>query len=98
MSLTIVVATNVESRFHGFLASAMVEVAPGVYVSPRLNRDARERMWSAISDWHAHIQHGTILMLWRDKSCPGAIAVNTLGIPRRDLVDSDGILLTRNKI
>mgnify|MGYP001594513203 CR=1 FL=1 len=98
MSLTIIVTSDVQSRFHGFLGSVMVEVAPGLYVSPQLNRDARDRLWAVVSEWHEQIQHGTITMLWLDKSCSGSIAVKTLGTPRRDLVDVDGLLLTRREL
>ncbi len=95
MSLTVVVTCDVPGRFHGFLASAMVQVSTGLYISPQLNRDARDRMWAVLADWFSHTRQGTITMLWRDKSFPGSIAVNTLGTPRRNLVDIDGLLLTK---
>lgn len=98
MSLTVVITCDVQSRFHGFLGSAMIEIAPGTYVSPQLNRDARERLWTVIADWYEQIRHGAIIMLWRDKSCPGGISVLTLGLPRRELIDVDGLLLTRKQI
>ena len=34
MPMTVVVTRDVEARYRGFLASAMLEIAPGVYVSP----------------------------------------------------------------
>ena len=58
MPMTVVVTRDVEPRYRGFLASAMLEIAPGVYVSAgsfrrraraclgrarRLVHDARER-------------------------------------------------------
>lgn len=98
MSLTVIVTCDVQARFHGFLGSAMVEVAPGLYVSPQINRDARDRIWNVISEWHGQIRQGTISMLWRDKSCPGFVAVKTLGTPRRELVDVDGLLLTKREL
>ncbi len=98
MSLTVVITCDVQSRFHGFLGSVMIEIAPGTYVSPQLNRDARDRLLAVVASWHEQIRQGTIIMLWRDKSCPGGIAVKTLGLPRRDLVDVDGLLLTRKPI
>ena len=32
--MTVVVTVNVEGRYRGFLASVMLEIAPGVYTSP----------------------------------------------------------------
>jgi CRISPR-associated protein Cas2 len=98
MSLTVIVTCDVQARFHGFLGSAMVEVAPGLYVSPQLNRDARDRLWVVVSEWYEQLKHGAVIMLWRDKSSPGFVAVKTLGVPRRELVDVDGLLLTRREL
>ena len=94
MSLTIVVTCDVQSRYHGFLASSMLEIAPGTYVSPRLNRDARDRIWEVINDWFQALSRGSITMIWRDKSCPGDVAIKHLGTARRELKEIDGLLLT----
>ena len=51
MPMTIVVTRDVESRYRGFLASVMLEVSPGVYVSPDLSSGVRERIWAVINDW-----------------------------------------------
>ena len=32
--MTVVVTVSVEARYRGFLASVMLEIAPGVYTSP----------------------------------------------------------------
>lgn len=37
MTLTVIVTRDVEPRYRGFLASAMLEVAPTVYIHPRLS-------------------------------------------------------------
>ena len=34
--MTVVVTINVEARYREFLASAMLEIAPGVYTSPQM--------------------------------------------------------------
>ena len=36
--MTVVVTINVEARYRGFLASAMLEIAPGVYTSPQMTQ------------------------------------------------------------
>ena len=44
MPMTVIVTRNVEPRYRGFLASAMLEIAPGVYVAPDLSSGVRERV------------------------------------------------------
>ena len=43
MALVMIVVRDVADRFHGFLASVMLEVAPNVFVSPRMNPGVRKR-------------------------------------------------------
>ena len=69
MPMTVVVTRDVESRYRGFLASAMLEVAPGVYVSPDLSHGVRERIWTVISTWYDVLDRGAVVMMWRDSSC-----------------------------
>jgi CRISPR-associated endoribonuclease Cas2 subtype I-E len=45
--MTVVVTRNVPDRYRGFLASCMLELAPGVYTSPHMNQSVRERVWAA---------------------------------------------------
>ena len=44
MSMTVVVTRNVAPRFRGFLASVMLEIAPGVYTAPEMSKGVRERV------------------------------------------------------
>ncbi len=98
MSLTIVVTRDVQARYRGFLGSAMLEVAPGVYVSPRMNNAVRERIWDVVSGWHAQLCQGSITLLWRDTSAPGQMSIKQCGEPPKELVDTDGLLLVRRAI
>lgn len=95
MPLCIVVTRNVEMRYRGFIGSVMLEIAPGVYVGPRLSKAVRERVWDVLSDWHATLQNGSIVMTWRDASAPGGIRVLTLGEAPKELVEHEGSLLVR---
>ncbi len=52
MALVMIVTRDVVDRFHGFLASVMLEIAPNVFVAPRMNKGVRERTWDVVSDWH----------------------------------------------
>lgn len=97
MPMTVVVTRDVEDRYRGFLSSVMLELAPGVYTGPRLNRAARERVWQVLSDWHGELRRGSIIMTWRDVSAPGHQSVLMLGETRRTLADVDGVLLVKRE-
>lgn len=98
MPMTVIVTRDVEDRYRGFLSSVMLELAPGVYTGPKLSRGVRERVWQVLSEWHGELQRGAILMTWRDPLAPGGQSVLTLGEPRRELVDLDGVLLVRREV
>ncbi|MBL8350314.1 MAG: type I-E CRISPR-associated endoribonuclease Cas2 [Burkholderiaceae bacterium] len=93
MGLTVLITRDVEDRFRGFLASAMLEASPGVYVSKSLTPKARDKLWRVVSDWHAALGQGSLTLLYPDMSCDGGIAVRTLGTPSRRPVQIDGALL-----
>lgn len=98
MSLTVVVTRNVSDRIRGFLASSMLELGPGVYSGARLSKGVRERIWEVLEDWFAAERDASIVMVWRDAQLPGGQAVRTLGVPPVDLVEVDGLILTRRSI
>lgn len=41
MALVVIVTRDVAYRYRGFLASVMLEVAPAVYISPRMSPAVR---------------------------------------------------------
>lgn len=98
MSMTVVVTRDVEDRYRGFLGSCMLELAPGVYTAPRMTRAIRERVWNVLSGWYGHLGRGSVVMTWADNAVPGGQLVATLGIPAKDLVEVDGILLARRPL
>ena len=95
MALVMLVTRDVAERFHGFLASVMLEVAPNVFVAPRMNKGVRERTWSVVADWHGQEPRGSLVMVWCDSSEVGGIGLAHLGTPPRELVEMDGMWLTR---
>lgn len=95
MALVMIVTRDVADRFHGFLSSVMLELAPGVFVSPRMSKGVRERVWGVIAEWHETLRCGSIVMAWRDAKETGGIGVAHLGVPPRELVEVDGMWLTR---
>lgn len=94
MALTILITRDVADRFRGFLSSAMLELAPGVYASPSLTARARDKIWSVVSDWHSQLGGGSLVLVYPDRQADGGLAVRSLGTPSRMPVRLEGVLLT----
>ena len=95
MAMTVVVTRSVDGRYRGFLASAMLEISPGVYVSPDLPKGVRARVWSVLARWHGSLGRGSIVMIYRDTSASGNLQLRHLGDPPKQIWDADGVLLVR---
>ena len=93
--MTVVVTINVEARYRGFLASVMLEIAPGVYTSPQMTSGIRERMWAVLCRWYDYLGQGSIVMTWRDPSAVGEQCIRSLGEPPKEIVDADGVHLVK---
>jgi CRISPR-associated protein Cas2 len=98
MGLVVIVTSDVADRFRGFLASVMLEIAPTVYISPRMNAGVRARTWGVLSDWHNAEPRGSVVMVWRDVNETGGVGIATLGTPPRELVEVDGLWLARRRL
>lgn len=98
MSMTVVVTRNVSDRIRGFIASTMLELAPGVYSAPRISVAVRERIWSVLQDWFSIERDASIVMVWSDNALPGGQSVRTLGVPPVSLVELDGLLITHRTL
>lgn len=95
MALVMIVTRDVAGRFRGFLASVMLEIAPCTYVSPRMSKGVRERIWSVMLQWHDAEPGGSIVMIWRDREATGGIGLAHLGTPIKTLLEQDGMWITR---
>lgn len=93
--MTVVVTINVAARYRGFLASTMLEIAPGVYTSPNMTKGIRGRVWDVLAGWYAELQQGSIVMTWRDPSAVGGQSIRVLGDAPKEIVDADGIYLVK---
>ena len=93
--MTIVVTRDVPGRFRGFLASCMLEVAPGTYVAPKMTQGVRERIWAVVADWHHELHRGSLVMAWRQAGAPGNLGLAFLGEPGKSITEHDGIFLVR---
>ena len=98
MSMTVVVTRNVSSRVRGFLASAMLELAPGVYSAPRISPAVRNRVWAVLEDWFSNESEASVVMIWQEREVPGGQSVRTLGSPPIDFVNVDGLVLARRPV
>lgn len=97
--MTVVVTRDVPLRFRGFLASVMLEIAPGVYTAPRMDEGVRARVWNVLEGWFYDLGHpGSIIMTWRDGRHSSGQAIRTLGLPSKELVDHEGLLLVRKPV
>ena len=93
--MTVVVTVNVEARYRGFLASVMLEIAPGVYTSPRMTSGIRDRIWDVLSKWHYDSGRGAIVMKWSDPAAIGEQRIRLLGEAPKSIVDAEGVYLVK---
>ena len=93
--MTVVVTVNVEGRYRGFLASVMLEIAPGVYTSPDMTSGIRDRVWDVLVRWHNEIGNGSIVMTWRNPTSMSQQSIRSLGNPPKEIVDADGVYLVK---
>lgn len=95
--MTVVVTRDVAPRTRGFLSSCMLELAPGVYTSPRMAASVRRRVQDVLAEWWAAEPSGAVVMTWADHEAVGGQAVWHVGTPRKTLVDvGDELFLVRS--
>ena len=94
MLMTVIVTRNVSQRIRGFLASSMLELAPGVYSSPALSTAVRDRIWAVLTDWFAAEGDASIVLIYGDPTQPGRQNVKRLGLPPIAIDEIDGLLVT----
>lgn len=98
MSMIVVVTRNVSPRMRGFLASTMLELAPGVYVGANISAGVRERIWETVSQWFPHEHEASVVMVYPDAAAPGHLAARFLGVPPLAIELIDGLVVTRKQL
>ena len=98
MPMVVIITRDVEPRYRGFLGSAMLELAPGVYAQPRMSAGIRTRIWEVLSEWYFQLHTGSILMTWADTGASGDLGLSTLGEPPKSIVAHDAMLLVRRSL
>jgi CRISPR-associated protein Cas2 len=91
--MVVIVTRDVKPRFRGFLTSCMLEIAPGVYTSPRMSVGVMDRVWAVISEWHDELDCGSIIMTWNNSTDPGQQGIRTLGTPPVRIIEHEGLHL-----
>ena len=86
MPMTVVVTNGVPARYRGFLASAMCEIAPGVYTAPSMTKRVREQVWGVCTRWFPLGAPYWLVMTWPDRKSAGGQQILTLGQPSYDMV------------
>lgn len=95
MPMVVVITRDVEPRYRGFLGSAMLELAPGVYAHPRLSAGVRTRVWEVLADWYSQLRRGSVVMTWAESTANGGLGLASLGEPPKAIVAHDATLLVR---
>lgn len=96
--MTIVITNRVPDRVRGFLASCMGEIAPGVYVSPKMTPSVRDRIWRVMEEWHQDGGERSVIMLWPDFKEPGGLSIQTLGAPRYPMHKFEDMFLVQRPL
>ncbi len=96
--MLVIVTRDLPDRFRGFLASVMLEIGPGVYTGPQITAGVRERIWAVLKEWFLEFGGGSLVMTWTDASSPGKQTLRCLGIPPREFVEMEGLIMTRTDI
>jgi len=97
MAMCVIVTRDVPARFRGFLASCMLEIAPGVYTQPDMSAAVRERVWKVLRDWWIHYTQGSVVMTWAAPATDERQQVATLGEPAKELIDYEGMYVVRRE-
>jgi len=93
--MTVIVTSNAPGRVRGFLASCLLEIAPGVYTAPNITAAVRERIWAVLAEWHEEWSGATVVMTWQDPELPGGQGVRSLGHPRCEFVPTESVILAK---
>lgn len=99
MPMTLAVTRNAAPRVRGFLASVMLEVAPGVYTAPRMTKAVRQRVQRVMLDWIDDFPADSgLLLAWPDTHAPSGQALWIIGDTKTTLVDHDGVIMARKAL
>lgn len=93
MKYALVCLSGKPRRFSGLLHSVAMEVSPGTFLAADFDRAAFERIWAVMAEWHQGWPEGwiaAVIPAGRSRHPP---EIRCLGLPRRKLVEQDGLHL-----
>ena len=93
MKYALVTLSGKPRRFSGFLHSVAMEVAPGTFLAADFDRAAFERMWEVLTEWHSAWPEGWVVCVLPSAHPRHPPEIRCLGLPRRTLVEQDGMHL-----
>jgi CRISPR-associated protein Cas2 len=96
--MVVICLSDVADRIHGYLRSVMLNVHPGVFVSMDLDAGARERVFNTVQGWWTASPRGSVVYVARDTTKPLGIDLRNLGVPKREVVEYDGIFGIRRSL
>lgn len=97
--MTIAITRNLPGRFDGFLKSCMHNIAPGVYIVPKMNKSVRDRLWAILLEWAEAIpEDGGVVLFWSSKKAPSGLAFRLLGWPKKEIREHEGFWLTFSEL
>lgn len=88
----IICTRNASDRIRGYLSSVMLEIDSGVYLNTVESPVVRQNIWNTVLDWRSPELFA--VMIFKSKSSPGGIALETLGTSPVSLKVVDGLILT----
>jgi CRISPR-associated protein Cas2 len=60
-----------------------------------VNVAVRDRIWNVVEEWFVAETDASVIMLWADPQLPGGMNVKVLGLPPIELVELDGLVVSR---
>lgn len=91
----VVVTKNASDRLRGFLASVMLEIDAGVYVTNNESPTVRDKIWAVINEWTS--TDGSAVLVYRNAALPGKLSVLEIGHQAVTLTMVDGLLVSHRK-
>lgn len=66
-----------------------------MYLSNSHSPAVRQRILEVLKEWFSFEEEASIVSVWKDSSKPGGLSMKRFGLPPLDLLELDGLLVTR---
>ena len=89
--MTVIIVEAVPTRLRGLLTRWLIEPAPGVFVGT-VSARVRDLLWAEV---RREVRDGYATLVHRAQNEQG-FRMDTIGSPRRELIDAEGLQLIRH--